>query len=309
MNALKRYGILLLILTLLGLPLERVHAQSSGSEQYFPETGHTVKGDFLNFYRSIADPGLIYGLPITEQFTSRDGKIVQYFERARLELNGTVRLTPLGQDTYEPGSPFGFNNPAACRSFQTSYLVCFAFLDFYLLHGGETQFGKPISSFEIHENLIVQYFENARFEWRADRPDGQRVVVTDLGRLYFNRFGEDQAQLRSIYPQNATISSTLSIHAQAFVKHAITQPGGQQSVYVVVQSQANQPVAGANGMATVRFADNHTEEYFFSTNSSGLGSFTFNFENQAAGTLVPVDIIVTYQGLAARTTTSFRIWY
>ena len=28
-----------------------------------------------------------------------------------------------------------------------------------------------ISPFEFHENLIVQYFEKARFEWRADRPE------------------------------------------------------------------------------------------------------------------------------------------
>ena len=184
----------------------------------------------------------------------------------------------LGQATYEPGSPkLDINNPAACKSFQTGYQVCFAFLDFYQDHGGEKQFGKPISPFEFHENLIVQYFEKARFEWRADRPEGQRVVLSDLGRLYFNRLGEDQAQLRSIRPLDATISSILSLHARAFVKYAITQSSGQQTVYVLVQSQTGQPVAGANGMATIHFTDGRTEEYFFTTNSSGLGSFTFDF--------------------------------
>jgi hypothetical protein len=223
---------------------------------------------------------------------------------------GTVRLTPLGLAAYKTGSPrLDINNPAACKSFQTGYQVCFAFLDFYQAHGGENQFGKPISPFEFHENLIVQYFENARFEWRADRPEGQRVVLTNLGQLYFSQLGENQAQLRPIRSLDATISSILSIHARAFVKHAITQSTGQQTVYIIVQSQTNQPVANANGMATIHFTDNHTQEYFFTTNSTGLGSFTFNFENQAAGKLVPIEIIVTYQGLAARTTTSFRIWY
>lgn len=311
MNAFQRFGNLLVILTLLVLSPARVHAQASESEQYFPETGHTVKGDFLHFYRNTADPTLVYGFPITEQFSSRDGKTVQYFEHARLEWNdGKVQITPLGQAVYEPGRPkLDINNPAACRSFQTGYQVCFAFLDFYQTYGGEAQFGAPISPFEFHENLIVQYFEKARFEWRADRPEGQRVVLTDLGRVYFDRLGEDQAQLRPLRLLDATISSILSIHARAFVKDAITQSGGQQTVYVLVQSQTSQPVANANGMATIHFTDNHTEEYFFSTNSSGLGSFAFNFENQAAGRLVPVEILVTYQGLAARTTTSFRIWY
>jgi hypothetical protein len=309
MNELRRLGILLVLLSLFTLPRGMGHAQAPESEQYFPETGHTVKGEFLRFYRNAADPQLIYGLPITEQFTSRDGKTVQYFEHARLELNGSVQLTPLGQATYEPGNPIDINNPAACKTFQTRYPVCFAFLDFYQDHGGPAQFGSPISPFEIHENLIVQYFEKARFEWRADRPEGQRVVLSDLGRLYFNRLGEDQAQLRPIRPLDATISSILSIHARAFVKYAITQSSGQQTVYVLVQSQTGQPVAGANGMATIHFTDDRTEEYFFTTNSSGLGSFSFNFENQAAGNLVPVEIVVTYQGRADKTTTSFRIWY
>lgn len=310
MSASQRLGIWFIVLALLVLPWGRVYAQGSESEKYFPQTGHTVKGDFLKFYRNAANPELIYGLPITEQFTSRDGKTTQYFEHARFEMNGSVQLTPVGKSTYEPGSPkLDINNPAACKTFQTGYQVCFAFLDFYQAHGGEKQFGMPISSFEFHENLIVQYFEKARFEWRADRPEGQRVVLTDLGRLYFDRLGEDQAQLRPIRPLDATISSILSIHARAFVKNAITQSYGQQSVYVIVQSQTNQPIANANGMATIHFTDNHAEEYFFTTNSSGLGSFTFNFENQAAGKQVPIEIIVTYQGLAARTTTSFRIWY
>ena len=310
MNASQRFGTLFVILTLLVLPRGKVFAQAPGSEQYFPETGHTVKGDFLNFYRNTPDPELVYGMPITEQFTSRDGKVVQYFEHARFELNGSVRTTPLGQATYEPGSPkLDINNPAACKSFQTGYQVCFAFLEYYQAHGGEKQFGKPISPFEFHENLIVQYFENARFEWRADRPEGQRVILTDLGRLFFNRLGEDQMQLRPIRLLDATISSILSMRARAFVEHAITQSNGQQTVHVIVQSQTNQPVANANGMATIHFTDNHAEEYFFTTNSSGLGSFTFNFEKQAAGKLVPIEIIVTYQGLAARTTASFRVWY
>src|SRR5512139_4096208 len=124
MNGLQRLGILLVILSLLVLPPGKVQAQTSESEQYFPETGHTVKGEFLQFYRNTAKPELVYGLPITEQFTSRDGKVVQYFERARLELNGSVQLTPLGKAVYEPGSSkLDINNPAACKSFQTGYQV------------------------------------------------------------------------------------------------------------------------------------------------------------------------------------------
>jgi hypothetical protein len=77
----------------------------------------------------------------------------------------------------------------------------------------------------------------------------------------------------------------------------------------VVQSQTHQPVAGANGKATVHFPDGHSEEYYFTTNASGLGSISFNFGDQQQGELVPIDVLVTYQGLSATTTTSFRVWY
>jgi hypothetical protein len=149
----------------------------------------------------------------------------------------------------------------------------------------------------------------ARFEWRADRPEGERVVLTDLGRLYFDRQQEDPARLRPVRPLDATINSILSIQARAFVIDAITLPNGQQTVHVYVQSQTHQPVSNANGKATIHFPNGQVEEYFFSTNPMGLGSFTFDFEDQLQGELVQIDILVTYQGLASRTRTSYRIWY
>jgi hypothetical protein len=76
-----------------------------------------------------------------------------------------------------------------------------------------------------------------------------------------------------------------------------------------VQSQTRQAVANANGKATVRFTDGRTQDYFFSTDTSGLGSITFDFADQKQGELIPIDILVTYQGLSATTTTSFRIWF
>jgi hypothetical protein len=187
--------------------------------------------------------------------------------------------------------------------------VCFAFLDFYEANGGEAQFGKPISPFEFREKLIVQYFERARFEWRADRPEGQRVALTDLGRIYFDQLGEDQVLLTPIRPLDATISSVLSLHARAFVTDPITHASGQQTVYVIVQSQTNQPVSNATGKVTVHLSNDQVVEYYFTTNAAGLGGVTFPFEGQTAGELVPIDVIVTYRGLSARTSTSFRIWY
>jgi len=313
MSAVRRFGVLLLLIILALTSWGPVQAEAS-DVLFFPETGHNIKGDFLRYYQSAHDPKLLFGYPITEQITSKDGKTVQYFQRVRFELHAglpeRVQLTSLGQASYQSGSQqLDITNSQGCDVFPTGFRVCFAFLDFYKLNGGAAQFGNPISPFEFHENLIVQYFEKARFEWRADRPDGQRVVLTDLGRYYFDQLGEDPSHLKPINPLDATINSILTMNARAYVIKPVALADGTQAVYIVVQSQTNQPVSSATGKATIRFTDGKTQDYFFSTNASGLGSITFDFADQKQGELVLIDIIVTYQGLSATTTTSFRIWF
>ena len=291
-----------------------VRAQSA-DVQFFPETGHTIKGEFLKYYKTVEDPRLVFGYPITEQITSKDGKSVQYFQRARFELgkdlfgNTKVLLTALGQATYQPDAQLKLENSAGCQLFITGQRVCYAFLDFFKANGGTEQFGNPISPFEFHDKIIVQYFERARFEWRADRPDAQRVVISDLGRIYFEQLREDPALLKPVPPQDASINSVLSINVRAFVDRSVTLPSGKQTVSVIVQSQTLQPVKDANGRITVHWLDGTSVDYFFVTNKAGVGSASFNFSNQKQGMLVPIDVVVVYQGLSGTTTTSFRIWY
>jgi hypothetical protein len=317
MNSMKvvRYFLApLLVLVILLTTWGTAQAQSA-DVQFFPETGHNVRGEFLKFYKNVKDPKLVYGYPITEQITSRDGKAVQYFQRARFELgkdlfgNPKIQLTPLGQATYKPGAQLKLDNSAGCQLFITGQRVCYAFLDFFKANGGAAQFGNPISPFEFHDKIIVQYFERARFEWRPDRPEAQRVVITDLGRIYFDQLGEDTAHLKPVAPQDATINPVLSIKVRAFVEKSVTLPSGQQTVYVIVQSQTSQPVKDASGKIVVHWPDGSAVEYFFVTNGSGIGTAPFSFSNQKQGELVPIDVIVVYQGLSGSTTTSFRIWF
>src|SRR5215218_2397973 len=83
-----------------------VRAQSADI-LYFPETGHNVKGNFLTYYKGVRDPKLLFGYQITEQITSKDGKTVQYFQRARFELttnsSAKVQLTAVGRSLYKLG--------------------------------------------------------------------------------------------------------------------------------------------------------------------------------------------------------------
>lgn len=314
MKAIWRFTVPMLVLAILLSQWGTAQAQTTAVE-FFPETGHSVKGDFLRFYRGVPDPQLVFGYPITEQITSKDGRTVQYFQRARFEWHAElpedqrVQLSLLGQATYQPADQLNLNNMAGCDLFPTGYSVCFSFLDFYKDSGGAAQFGNPISPFEFHKNLIVQYFEKARFEWRADRPEGQRVVLTDLGRLYFDQLGESPALLRPVSPLDATINPILSIRIRAFVGKSVTRPSGQQTVFVIVQSQTGQAVTNATGKTTIHWPGGRTEDYFFTTDGAGLGSVTFNFSDQKQGELVPIEVFVAYQGMGGKTKTSFRIWF
>lgn len=310
MKVVHRFAVFIIVVTILLSAWGTAQAQSSDT-QYFPETGHNVRGSFLQFYKAAKDPTLIYGYPITEQITSKDGKTVQYFQRARFELtnNQIVQLTALGRITYQQKPPLVINNTNGCELFPTGYRVCFTFLDFYKANGGAKQFGNPISPFESHDGMVVQYFEGARFEWHADRPAGQWVVISDLGRIYFDQVGEDHAHLKPISPLDATINPVLSLKVRGFVLKSITLKSGSQTIYVIVQDQTSQPVTGATGKTIVHLSNGKTEEFSFTTEASGIAKVSFDFADQTPGELISIAITVNYQGLTSTTTTSFRIWF
>ncbi len=300
---------------LLAVNLTFARAQSQGT-RYFSETGHNVQGDFLTFYNAAADPTTLYGYPITEQFTDKDGLLVQYFQRARFEYHPNlpdgqlVQLTDLGRKMYAPGIQLNMFSPFACRLYtQTNYSICFAFLDFFDKYGGVAQFGYPISPFEYDNGVIVQYFEKARFEWQPSQPEGQRVILTDLGRLYFDKLGDDPGLLQTVQPLNAGVSPIISLQVHAFVWKAVTLSNDQQVVYIIAQDQRNTAVTNAACTVNVRWPNGSASSANVITNTNGIAIAAFNVVNQPYGNLVYIDINCSYNGLVGTTTTSFRIWY
>ncbi|HMQ32099.1 MAG TPA: c-type cytochrome [Chloroflexaceae bacterium] len=78
--------------------MERITADQAAGRTFFPETGHSVGGEFRDFWNRYG--GLrVFGYPITEEFLDAsytDGRIyrMQLFERARFELHPDA---PAGQ--------------------------------------------------------------------------------------------------------------------------------------------------------------------------------------------------------------------
>ncbi len=311
----RRVHSLLLSILLVSFNWSSVRAQAADFK-YFNETGHNVSGEFLAFYNSNPNALLLYGYPITEEITSKDGKRVQYFQRARFEYQADlpegqrVQVTALGRAMYVPASPLDVYAPFACREFtQTGFSVCFAFLEFFDEYGGANQFGYPISPFEYHDNIIVQYFEKARLEWQPWKPEGQRVVVSDLGRMYFDQLAEDPGLLPPVNPLDNTPAGVVSLQVRAFVWKAVTLAADSQLIFIIVQDQALQPVSNASCTTTVHWPDGRSDSSTVATNTNGVGMAALSFGNQPYGSLIYTDVVCTYNGLSGSTTTSFRIWY
>ncbi len=186
--------LLALALGLLGRPLP----SQADDYTYYPETGHYLGGAFRDYWNSHG--GLyVLGYPITEEYTAANGRRTQWFERVRMELfpehAGTpyyVQLGLLGNEATAgrvfPQVP-ARENDANHRYFpETSHVLMWGFKTIWENKGDLAMFGYPISE-EIMEILpadnkwhIVQYFERARFEYWPEFKDGERVLISDLGR-------------------------------------------------------------------------------------------------------------------------------
>jgi hypothetical protein len=292
------------------LTVSPAQAQDDDLNYYFDQTRHNIQGEFWRFYQNVFEAETFLGYPITEQFVNQDGVLVQYFQRARLELgNGEVRLSPLGTLTYKTGVQLKIDNPLACRDYKTGDAVCFAFLQYFDEHGGLALLGYPISPFEYQDNRIVQYFQNGRLEWHPSNPEGQRVVMGNLG-LAYNMANEDPARRDPVLPLDAGIrTQVLSLKVRAFPWKAVTYSTDQQLIFVVVQDQTLQPVQGAIGQAKITWTTGVEETLPILTDENGIATLPLSVVNQPYGGLVTIDVQISLGEQSGQTTTSFRIWY
>lgn len=173
---------------------------SRPSTLHFPQTGQDLTGNFLSYWRTFG--GLaVFGYPVSP-VVEEGGMSVQYFERARFELQpGTwperfdVHLTRIGAQMIEgreneaPMQPVSAQSNENCTFFpQTGHTLCHGFRSFWEQYGGLAIFGYPISQefWEVNEDTgetyVVQYFERQRFEWHpGEWPERHDVLLGRLG--------------------------------------------------------------------------------------------------------------------------------
>jgi hypothetical protein len=177
--------------------------------RYFPETGHYVKGLFLQYWDGHG--GLAQqGYPISEELqepSDTDGKTytVQYFERAVFEHHPenqapyNVLLSLLGvfyyNGEYGGEAPTQRTSTDDPRKFtETGKTVGGAFRRYWEGHGGLAQQGYPISD-EFQEisptdgkTYTVQYFQRAVFEYHPELAGtANEVLLSLLGVFYYKQ--------------------------------------------------------------------------------------------------------------------------
>ncbi len=295
---------------------QAARAQSSDSV-YISETGHWIWGEFLRTYNSVPDPLLFFGYPITDDFSDPiTNQRVQYFQKVRFDLVDTesgpqVRLAPLGELLHEAGAPLADipNDGPTCRSFESGYSVCYAFLQFYDANTGGTRFGNPVSEVEVIDGRYMQYFDYARMEWWPDRPAGQRVVLSDLGRIYFDKVVANPELLKSSAPANIA-GNLLQPKVRVFTQHALIGAEEQQTVYVVTQDQYLRPIEDAEIGVTLVFPDGSKEFYRLpESNKFGISQFSFTVADLPLRSEVNIEAEVSIRGEFARGRSWFRIWW
>ena len=284
-------------------------------QQYFPETRHTVSGDFLDFFNQHG--GLkVFGYPITAAFDWQ-GRRVQYFQKARMELHQEnsypyrVQLGLLGDELgYRGREADAVPNNQYQRYYpETKHVLAYAFLNYFDNNGGLDVFGYPITEFVPENGRIVQYFQRAKMEWHPELSGDDRVQLGDLGLLHFQADGFDP-RLRDPEPTTLAVTVTLvTLKAAASVKQPITGRTGSQTVYVFVADQTNQPIANANVIFVVRSLEGARAFAMPATDTRGVTAAAFDIGNLTPGQTVVIEVKITYGTLSITTQTSFMPWY
>jgi len=176
------------------------------NSRLFPQTGHTVAGQFLTYWDGHG--GLAQqGYPIAEEMPEKSdlngqSYTVQYFERAVFEKHPENKppfdtlLSQLGTFRYKAKYPTGapdqhISTVNPHRFAETGHTLGGLFRTYWEGHGGLAQQGFPISDeFTEVSDLnskpyTVQYFERAVFELHPENKPPFDVLLSQLGTFQY----------------------------------------------------------------------------------------------------------------------------
>jgi hypothetical protein len=135
------------------------------------------------------------------------------------------------------------------------------------------------------------------------------VVLTDLGRIYFDKVVGNLDLLKSSPPANIAGKQVKPV-VRVFVRRALVGALEQQTVYVIVQDQYLRPLEGAQIGVTLHFPDEGSEFYRLpESNEFGISQFSFTTPDLAVQSILYIDAEVSIRGETASGKSWFRIWW
>lgn len=273
---------------------------------YFPETGHSVRAPFLDFFTHHGGTAF-FGYPLTEPYSDSTGATVQVFQRVQLCLTPHgVELAPIGTALWlsEPSTPRDGAPEGSRYISRTGHAIATELLSFYDERGGEAFFGTPIGEARAENGALVQDFERARLILNAQ---GEYELGL-LGSAFIDVYPPPTTSTILAAPPHE-ISSTTAIHAHVYVQRPTVERGGQQTIYLVVQDEEGQAIENAQSLAVLRYADASAELELAPTNQQGIASATFIVPPAPPSTQVVVELYVLVGDTFLTVETAYIQWW
>jgi hypothetical protein len=261
------------------VPPEQIPAPGDPAHHYFPETQHVVSYVFLDFFREKG--GLdIFGYPRSE-FMYEGEKVVQYFQRARMEWDQTsakqpIRLANVGEMCLER-----FPIPRQ-----------------YLKPVGKD---RPTMRFGAAFLPLIMAHAEPRMSPPAPEPQARPATVAPEG--------PPPTEEPVARPTTVPTVPVRELRVSASVRYPITGRTGTQTVFIYVNDQNGRPLEGARAHVVVHYPWGDQDCAPQPTDNAGFTWCGFEILSPTPGKAVLIDIEVAYGNLTATAQTSFMPWW
>ncbi len=255
-----RYFPIQLLLLLLLSTLTACTPTSSPPEVAPAPTRVTVAPEFETFYEELGGEELL-GQPISWVFHDSDNApLGQYFPTVKLEMReGSPVVSPLGEWAVvgaEKAVRVEDTESGNSRDFpETGQTVSGDFLTFYEENQGERLLGLPITSVLEEDGQMVQYFVNGRLEKRPELPDGQQVVLTSLGKAYFETAEIQYVYRTTLLARPVASASVTNVDISSYVEAPILYGGDDQVLHVTVLTDDKRPIPELRVTAAMSYGE------------------------------------------------------
>jgi hypothetical protein len=267
--------------------IDDIPAPDDPAHRYFPETQHVVSHAFLDAFR--AKGGLdVFGYPRSE-FLFEDGKVVQYFQRARMEWDRNNAQRPIQLNNVGELYIERFGIPPECRApvprnrYRDSSVTTPS-------AGQETAL-LPVILATVDGNRPSLPKEAAGPSADAE-PVESAVVVETIAE-----------------PSSATNVQATDLAVSASVRYPITGRTGTQTVFIYVSDEGGQPIQAATSAVVVHYPGGDLDCTPQPTDSAGFTWCGFDILSPVPGEEVLIDIGVAYGDLTATAQTFFMPWW